>query len=116
MSAPRIKDPEIKGPEIKGWCPGALRPMLSGDGYVLRIRPFGGSLSQTQVGGIAALAGAHGNGIIDLTNRANLQLRGVSEASHSPLIAGLRALGLLDNDAGGRRAAEHHCRAVLGFW
>ena len=22
---------------IKGWCPGALRPMLSGDGLVVRI-------------------------------------------------------------------------------
>ena len=25
--------------EIKGWCPGALRPMLSGDGLVVRVRP-----------------------------------------------------------------------------
>ena len=27
---------------IKGWCPGALRPMQSGDGLVVRVRPFGG--------------------------------------------------------------------------
>ena len=113
MSVPPIKDPEIKGPEIKGWCPGALRPMLSGDGYVVRIRPFGGRLTQAQMQGIAALARAHGNGLIDLTSRANLQLRGVSEASHRPLIAGLRRLELLDNDAGaeGRRNI-----LVAPFW
>ena len=29
---------------IKGWCPGALRPMQSGDGLVVRVRPFGGRL------------------------------------------------------------------------
>ena len=23
---------------IKGWCPGALRPMQSGDGLVVRVR------------------------------------------------------------------------------
>ena len=23
---------------VRGWCPGALRPMMSGDGLVLRIR------------------------------------------------------------------------------
>ena len=29
----------------KGWCPGALRPMESGDGLIARIRPRGGRLS-----------------------------------------------------------------------
>ena len=26
-------------PEAKGWCPGAYRPMMSGDGLVVRVRP-----------------------------------------------------------------------------
>jgi precorrin-3B synthase len=83
---------------IKGWCPGALQPMRSGDGFVVRIRPRGGRIDATQAKGIAAFAERHGNGLIDLTNRANLQIRGVSEASHSPLIDGLAQLGLLDAD------------------
>ena len=29
----------------KGWCPGALRPMQSGDGLLLRVRPKAGSFS-----------------------------------------------------------------------
>jgi hypothetical protein len=29
-------------PLVKGWCPGALRPMLSGDGLV-RVRAYGGA-------------------------------------------------------------------------
>ncbi len=85
-----------KAPIIQGWCPGALRPMISGDGLVVRIRPRGGRLSQAQAVGIADLAGRHGNGLIDLSARANVQLRGVTEASHHGLIARLADLGLLD--------------------
>ncbi len=95
--------PEINAktapPEVKGWCPGALRPMLSGDGWVVRIRPPLGRLSQSQAAGIADLADAHGNGMLDLSNRANLQIRGVTKASHAPLIDGLKAHGLVDTSA-----------------
>ena len=83
---------------IKGWCPGAWQPMRSGDGFVVRIRPHGGRIDADQAAGIADLAERHGNGLIDLTNRANLQIRGVSEHSHPPLIEGLAKLRLLDPD------------------
>ena len=85
--------------EIKGWCPSALRPMLSGDGLVVRIRPHAGRLTAAQALGIADLAARHGNGLIDLTGRANLQIRGVSIEGHAPLIAELTQLDLVDADA-----------------
>jgi precorrin-3B synthase len=91
--------PDIKGPEIKGWCPGALRPMESGDGWLVRIRPPMGMLTPAQAVGVAQAALRHGNGVIDLSSRANLQLRGVREGAHAPLIDDLRALGLVDDDA-----------------
>ncbi len=72
--------------EIKNWCPGALRPMLSRDGLVVRIRPHGSALSPAQAAGIAKAAAKHGNGLIDLTSRANLQLRGVDPSSHGELL------------------------------
>ncbi len=92
-------------PIIQGWCPGALRPMMSGDGLVVRVRLRGGRLTAAQAMGIADLALAHGNGMLDLSSRANLQIRGVTEASHPALIDGLRGLGLIDDsaEAEGRR-------------
>ena len=84
--------------EIKGWCPGALRPMQSGDGLVVRIRPPLGRLTPAQAKAIATASETHGNGIIDLSARANLQLRGVTETSHPRLIEDLRAQGLIDPD------------------
>jgi precorrin-3B synthase len=88
--------------EVKGWCPGALRPMESGDGLIVRIRPRCASVSLGEMRAIAEAAAVHGNGHIDLTRRANLQIRGVSAATFGPLIAALLALGLLD----GRPEAE----------
>ncbi|WP_324752539.1 precorrin-3B synthase [Roseovarius sp. Pro17] len=85
-------------PQVKGWCPGALRPMMSGDGLIVRIRPPMGRLTQRQASGIAALATSCGIGIIDLSNRANVQLRGVAEDRYETLIDGLRALELIDPD------------------
>lgn len=84
---------------VKGWCPGALAPMESGDGLVVRIRPKGGRLDAAQGAAIADAAEAHGSGVIELTGRANLQLRGVTVASHPALLHDLRAAGLLDADA-----------------
>ncbi|WP_128514799.1 precorrin-3B synthase [Tabrizicola thermarum] len=84
--------------EIRGWCPGALRPMQSGDGLVVRIRPPLGRLTPEQAQAIADAAETHGNGILDLSARANLQLRGVTEASHPRLIEDLRAQALIDPD------------------
>ncbi|WP_052711585.1 hypothetical protein [Elstera litoralis] len=80
----------------RGWCPGALRPMLSGDGYIVRIRPRGPVIPQALAYALADLADRFGNGLIDLTARANLQLRGVREETFQPLQTALADLGLLD--------------------
>lgn len=92
-------------PVIQGWCPGALRPMLSGDGWVVRVRPHGGRLSRVQAEGLGRLALTYGNGQIDLSARANIQIRGVTEQSYGSLIDGIASLGLVDKsaEAEGRR-------------
>ncbi len=83
---------------IKGWCPGAWRPMQSGDGLLVRIRPPLGRIDAVQAAGVAELSERYGNGLIDLTSRANVQIRGVREAGYSVLIERLAELGLLDPD------------------
>lgn len=83
---------------VQGWCPGALRPMESGDGLVVRIRPTNGRLTAAQAAGVAQAATRHGNGLIDLSARGNVQLRGVTDGTHPALIHDLRAFGLIDPD------------------
>lgn len=98
---------------IKGWCPGALQPMRSGDGLLVRIRPHGGRLDAKQATELAELARRHGNGVIDLTNRANLQIRGVGNASYPPLIEGIAKIGLLDSDP---EAEARRNILITPFW
>lgn len=88
----------MSAPLIKGWCPGAHRPMMSGDGLVVRVRPFRGQLTPVQVTALCDLADRFGSGVIDLTSRANLQIRGVAEADHNAVLKELDALGLIDAD------------------
>src|SRR5262252_9070389 len=83
--------------DVKGWCPGALRPMMSGDGLIARVRPWCGAFSLAQAQGLAEIAGRLGNGHMDLTRRANLQIRGLSEGRLAELHAALDRLGLLDS-------------------
>jgi len=84
--------------QIKGWCPGAHRPMMSGDGLVVRVRPRFAEISHTQALGLCDLAEHFGPGTIDLTNRANLQLRGVAPEDHTAVLEGLHRLDVLDAD------------------
>ncbi|SNR43654.1 cobalamin biosynthesis protein CobG [Puniceibacterium sediminis] len=83
---------------IKGWCPGAYRPMMAADGLVVRIRPRLARLDARAALGLCDIAGRFGHGYLDLTNRANLQIRGVAEGDHRAVLDGLGDLGLLDID------------------
>jgi precorrin-3B synthase len=85
--------------DVKGWCPGALRPMQSGDGLIVRIRPRSATFSAEELLMLADASRCFGNGHIDLTRRANLQIRGVTEALLPQLHDAIARLGLLDGDA-----------------
>lgn len=88
----------MKRPDAKGWCPGAFRPMMSGDGLVVRVRPRHARLTPSQVIGLCNAARTYGSGLIDLTSRANLQIRGVQETDHQALLLNLLDLGVLDDE------------------
>lgn len=83
---------------IKGRCPDAWHPMAAGDGLLMRVRPPMGRLTRGQVQGLCDAALSYGNGLIDLTARANLQLRGVREAAVAALLERLIGLGLVSAD------------------
>jgi precorrin-3B synthase len=72
--------------------------MAAGDGLLVRVRPRLGRLRREAMLGLCAAAVAHGNGQIDVTNRANLQIRGVADDRWQALVAELIALGLVDPD------------------
>ncbi len=90
-----------EAPARRGWCPGLARPMPTGDGLLARVHPPLGILTLDQARAVAEGARRFGNGHLDLTARANLQIRGVSEATRAPLATWLAARGLGDVRADG---------------
>lgn len=83
---------------IRGWCPDAWRPMMAGDGLLVRIRPRLSRLTRADLLALCEAAETHGNGAIDLTNRANLQLRGLTGTSWPALLSDLQRHQLIDAD------------------
>lgn len=75
-------------------CPGLLRIVAARDGGICRIKLPGGELSAAQARVIADASVRHAAGVIELTNRANLQVRGVREGQEAALSTALVEAGL----------------------
>jgi len=59
-------------------CPGVLRLHAAADGGLLRLRLPGGRVDAGGLRAVAALA-ERGNGVVELTSRASLQVRGLGD-------------------------------------
>jgi precorrin-3B synthase len=77
----------------RGACPGILDPMPTGDGLLARLLPVG-PVSIDTVIALCDAAHAHGNGIVEITQRGSLQFRGLTAASAPNFARGVIALGL----------------------
>jgi precorrin-3B synthase len=79
-------------------CPGIHDLAEMKDGLLARLRLPGGLLSSEKAEIIAELAREYGNGEIDLTNRANLQLRGITADTKPALVTALLDAQLVSKD------------------
>lgn len=75
-------------------CPGVVRMHEAADGWLARVRLPGGRLAADAleaVGDVAAL----GSGVVELTSRASIQIRGLTLESGEAVARRLEAAGLL---------------------
>jgi ferredoxin-nitrite reductase len=84
--------------EFSNPCPGLFYGTSAEDGILSRIRIPGGILNSQQCRAIANIAEEHGGGYVDVTNRANLQIRKISKAINAEVLKLLQELGLASSN------------------
>ncbi|TKT76698.1 precorrin-3B synthase [Aquamicrobium sp. LC103] len=84
----------ISSPLARGACPSLSAPMLTGDGLLVRLNPLEPGFLPHILAGIAEAAARHGNGIVEITSRGSLQVRGLTEKSAVLLAGDVAALGI----------------------
>lgn len=72
-------------------CPSLAVPMVTGDGLLARLRPTIPDLSIAQCRMLAIAAVTHGNGILEVTARGSLQIRGLIPETVKPLRSAIDA-------------------------
>ncbi|MGC1237047.1 MAG: precorrin-3B synthase [Xanthobacteraceae bacterium] len=95
MSAPVLSPSAV--PSRRGVCPGLSRPLPTGDGLLVRILPIG-TIALDAFAGLCAAARDHGNGIIEITARGSIQVRGLSAHSAPRFADAIAALGIAAED------------------
>jgi precorrin-3B synthase len=83
---------------VRGACPGVAAPMAAADGLLLRVRVPGGAVTPDGLRAVAEVARRFGSGTVELTVRANLQIRGLRPAAADAAAAHLVAAGLAEAD------------------
>ncbi len=78
----------------RGSCPGLSDPMPTGDGLLARLVPIGSTISPDAMAGLCAAARVHGNGIIEITARGSIQVRGLTVASAPIFARTIKTLGI----------------------
>lgn len=75
-------------------CPGLFYGTPAADGFLVRLRIPGGWLDRQQVSTIATILNDWDNPTLQVTNRGNLQLRGITTAPTPAMFQALQAVGL----------------------
>jgi ferredoxin-nitrite reductase len=75
-------------------CPGLFYGSSARDGILTRIRIVGGILNTLQCQTIADFCDRYGDGYVQVTNRANLQIRGIQTAIAPEILKNFQNLGL----------------------
>ncbi|MHB1699396.1 MAG: precorrin-3B synthase [Acidobacteriaceae bacterium] len=76
-------------------CPGVIHAVQTKDGLLIRIRVPGGLIEADQLRVIADLSRDCADGTIELTSRANLQLRAIQRRDLKHVVDSISAAGLL---------------------
>lgn len=97
MTKANQRDGGTQAPRPRGACPRLSAPMETGDGLLARLVPSG-PIAIDAFASLCAAARTHGNGLMEITARGSLQVRGLSDVSAPRFAAAVEALGVPVDD------------------
>jgi precorrin-3B synthase len=80
-------------PRRRGACPGLSAPMQTGDGLLARLLT-GATIGLDAAAALCAAARQHGNGIVEITARGSIQIRGLNATSAPAFADAVAALDI----------------------
>jgi len=98
----------------RGACPRLSEPMETGDGLLARMVPSG-AIALEAFAALCAAARTHGNGLMEITARGSLQIRGLTEISAPRFAETVAALGVPFDDRTPVIASPLPARPASGF-
>ena len=84
-------------PERRGACPGLSAPMPTGDGLLVRLLPIA-TIPLAAFAELCRAARRHGNGVIEITSRGSVQVRGLRNETAPQFAAEIAALDIAADD------------------
>jgi precorrin-3B synthase len=87
----------MNAPPRRGTCPTLTAPLPTGDGLLVRLSPTA-TIALDSFAGLGAAVRRYGNGIVEVTTRGSIQVRGLTAASAPAFARAVATLGIEQND------------------
>ncbi len=88
----------MKNKYLKGYCPTLEKPILASDGLLLRFRPLMNLMDSEYLISLCDLVESYGSGIMEITNRGSIQIRGIKKQYHKNFLKKIFQTKIIKND------------------
>lgn len=89
---------QIKTKYYKGFCPTLKTPIFAADGLLIRLRPYMDFLQTSKLISLCDLSEKYGSGIMELTNRGSIQIRGIKANKHKEFVKEIYEKKIIDRN------------------
>ena len=76
----------MKNKLTRGFCPTLKKPIFAEDGLLVRFRPSMNSMRSDNLKTLCDLSEKYGSGIMEITSRGSLQIRGIAKLSYKKFV------------------------------
>ena len=80
------------------FCPTLKRPIFAEDGLLVRLRPSMNTMKSNNLKTLCDLSEKYGSGIMEITSRGSLQIRGIKKVNYEKFVEGILKKKIFDKE------------------